>query len=546
MKRLLLLVAVACAVTAHAQQVLTVTPSPVYFTNVAIGQSADTTIIATNNLKRTLNSRCYITGPDAADFILMDSVSMQFGPNGSRAIRIRHVPSHGDTSFAQLVFSLDSNITEMPVNLYGIQKPTYPGLEIIPKLVQFQNCIVGHTIDAIFTVNNYSSSTQPVVISFSTPLSTPFTVVSPTSPVTIGANGYASCIVRFSPTQEGAFTGVVNVLANGAVITVPVTATAYPSELKIDWENGDFIADSIGQAVTRTITVTNVGTDSVISVFTSRGMTFKVDPETLYLGQNMSATTTVTFIPTSMDTTTEGLEVVRSRMSEYSLPLVGYVRPKPVVRLHVSDVTGKPGTTQTCSISLLTDIPDKTMSATLTLSFNASVLVPTFETLSDVTVQGIRTVTVQTGVPASRKAGEILIALPFTIAMGDAKNSKITVQNVVWRGVEGIVIPMTTTSDDATTTVDDDREVNTNAGPLTFTLSPNPMTTSATAMLYGATGATTIDVYNTIGLRIYTASVTSAPEGTAMVIDRTALAQGTYLVRISNGTYSVVRRLIVE
>jgi len=548
MFRFLLFVGLLCSVSLQAQQLVSVTPNPVYFQNVAIGQSADSVLTIVNYSSSVLFIRMDIDGPDAADFTLTQGPQVRIEANqGYTTVVIRHTPSH-DSSVAAINFSMPAPLIPMPpVNLYGVSAPTFPGgLQVIPKQVQFQNVIVGRSVDAIFTVNSSTAITQPISVSFSSPTGSPFSIVSPLSPVSISSKGSVNCVIRFSPTAEGAFTGVINVMANGAVITVPITGTAYPSQLTVKWDESDFIADSIDMPVTRTIEVTNNGDDSLVSVFTSRGPTFKADPESLYLARGQTATSVVTFTPSTMDTTTEFLEVVRSRMSEYSLPLRGYVRPKPSVRVRVGGVTGKPGSSAPCVITLLTNISPYTFSATMTLSFNASVLVPNFTTLSDVTANGIRTVSTTVGVPSTRASGDVLASLPFTIALGDETTSPIRLVGIVWRGVEGIEIPMNTTVEDATTTVEDDREVNTNAGSMTLSLAPNPMTTSSTATIYGAQGALVVELYSTTGVRVLSTSLTASSDGTTVLLDRSTLSQGLYILRVSNGASTLVRRLVVE
>jgi len=548
MFRFLLLFGLLCSISVQAQQQIMVTPNPVVFQDVAIGKSADTVLTLVNYSTTDLTIRMYFTGVDANDFELPEGPSIQIkGNQGYTQIPIRFTASHGDTSYAQLLLSTDSSITTQPVNLYGVSTPTFPGgLQVLPRQVQFQNVIVGRSIDAIFTVNSSTVIAMPIMLTFSTPTSSPFSIVSPTSPVEIVSKGSVNCVIRFTPTAEGTFNGVINVMANGAVISVPVTGTAYPSQLSITWDESDFVADTIGASVSRTIEITNSGYDSLVSVFTSRGATFKAEPESLYLEPGQTGTSVITFIPTNMDTTTEALEVVRSRMSEYSLPLRGYVRPKPTVRVRVGDVTGKPGESAPCVITLASDIPATAMSATMTLSFNASVLVPNFTLLTDGTANGIRTVSTRVGVPATRKSGDILASLPFTIALGDATTSPIQLKGIVWRNVDDVEIPMSTTAEDATTTVDDDREVNTNAGGMSVSLAPNPMSTSATATIYGAQGALVVELFNTTGVRVLSTSLTASADGTTVLLDRSTLTQGLYILRVSNGASTLVRRLVVE
>ncbi len=549
MFRFLLLIGLLCSISLHAQQQLTVTPNPVYFEDVAIGQSVDTVLTMVNYSTKDLTVRMYFTGPDAGDFELTQGASVQIkAGQGYAQVPIRFTASHGDTTYAQLILSTDSSITTLPVKLFAIGAPTFPGgLQVLPKQVQFRSVIVGRSVDAIFTVNSSTVITMPIMLTFSTPTSSPFTIVSPTSPVEITSKGSVNCVIRFSPTAEGRFSSVINVMANGAVISVPIEGTAEPSQLSITWDEGDFVADTIGASVSRTIVVTNNGSDdSLVSVFTSRGYAFKAEPESLFLMAGQSGTSVITFTPTDMDTTTEGLEVVRSGMSEYSLTLRGYVRPKPSVRVRVGDVSGKPGESAPCVITLLSDIPDITMSATLTLSFNASVLVPNFTLLTDGTANGIRTVSTRVGVPSTRKSGDVLASLPFTIALGDATTSTIQLKGIVWRGTDDVEIPMNTTAEDATTTVDDDREVNTNAGGMSLSLAPNPMTTSATATVYGAQGAMVVELFSTTGIRVLSTSLTASAEGTTVLFDRSTLSQGLYILRVSNGSSTLVRRLVVE
>lgn len=554
MFRFLLLIGLLCSVSLQAQQLVSVTPNPVVFRNVAIGQTSDTVLTIVNYSSSVLTIRMYIDGPGAKDFELTQGPSIQIkGNQGFAQVPIRYTESYsdtasrGDTSFAQLILSMDSNITTTPVNLYGIYGGNSPGgLQVLPKQVQFPNVIVGRSVEAIFAVNSSTVIAQPIAITFSTPVQAPFSIVSPTSPVMITSKGSVNCVVRFTPTAEGSFTSVVNVMANGVVISVPITGTAYPSQLTVKWDESDFVADTIGASVSRTIEVTNNGDDSLVTVFTSRGNTFKADPESLFLMRGQTGTSVVTFTPTNMDTTTEALEVIRSRMSEYSLPLIGYVRPKPTVRVRVGDVSGKPGESAPCVITLLTDISAYAMSATMTLSFNASVLVPNFTLLTDETANGIRTVSTRVGVPSTRKSGDVLASLPFTIALGDATSSPIHLQGIVWRGVEDIEIPMNTTAEDATTTVDDDREVNANAGGMSLSLAPNPMTTSATATVYGAQGALVVELFSTTGIRVLSTSLTASADGTTVLFDRSSLSQGLYILRVSNGASTLVRRLVVE
>lgn len=583
MRILLIALSLLFSVSAYGQFPITATPQRVDMGQVAIGTGDSALVILSNNTVFAVTGLQFeIDGPDASSFSLLPPIT-EIIPGSSQTLLVSFLCQRAGTHEARILIRGHIG-TDTTRQVHGIiylgatGDASTSGITPFYQAVTFGGVAPGESLRRAFTLTN--SSASDITVSLKSSEDGGATLVDYTSPffsledqggetmprmITIGAGATVTIDAIFSPTTLENVSDSIYLLWGGRVTHVALYGHgAVAPDLTILWarsfadsnsvfsQPGDFVADSIG------------GTD----VWIARIHNNTTEPRIISLAKSVIAMPSPFFVPlTIMPISVPpagyvDVDIIYTGhgpdpfvdtllfLNELGMPfdgarLVGYVRPRPSVRVWVGNISGKPGETDSLEITVASILPMEAVQAQLTLSFNASVLVPQFTMSFDETFNGMRTVVTTVNVPG-HDAGTRLAALPFLIALGDQQVSEVTLPSVQWLDASGSVLPISTESGDGTTTVEDDRAVNANGGTIGVKLSPSPAVTTLNVEYAGVEGDVTVDLYDLTGVHLLSVPGSSSNGSGSSQLNVSALAHGIYAVRVSDRSHSLVRRIIIE
>jgi hypothetical protein len=204
---------------------LTLSINALSFGTVNVGQTKDLPVTASNtgNATLTVNS-VTVTG---AGFSLGSAASFALAPGTSQAITVHYAPASAGASSGTLTIA--SNDAGSPVSVglsgTGAGATASSAISVNPSSLAFGNVTVGQTATLPLTVSN--TGTASLNISSLT-AGTPFSVVSPATPVTVNAGGSATVTVKFAPSSAGSTAGTLAIASNDPskpTLNVPLTGT---------------------------------------------------------------------------------------------------------------------------------------------------------------------------------------------------------------------------------------------------------------------------------------------------------------------------------
>ncbi|MBK7184677.1 MAG: T9SS type A sorting domain-containing protein [Ignavibacteria bacterium] len=583
MRLLLIALSLLFTVSAYGQYPITATPQRIDLGQVAIGSTDSAVAVLTNNTFFAVTGLQFeIDGPDASSFSVFAPI-IEVIPGSSQTILISFTCLRAGAHEARiLIRGYTGTDTTRQVRgfiyLGATGDGSTAGITPFYQAVTFGGVAPGESQRRTFTLSN--SSTTDITVGLKSSVDGGATLVDFTSSVfsledqggesmprtiTIGAGNTVLIDAIFSPTSLDNVSDSIFLVWGGRVTHVAlygygavapdltiIWAHSFADSTSVSTQPGDFVADSIGGTDVWTARVHNNTTEpriisvakSVIAMPSPFSVPVNVAPITIppagyvdidiiYTGHGPDP-----FIDTLVFLNELGMPFDGAR-------LVGYVRPRPSVRVWVGNISGKPGETDSLEITVASSVPMEATQAQLTLSFNASVLIPQFPVSYDETSNGMRTVVTTVDVPG-HDAGTLLAALPFMIALGDQTVSEVTLPSVLWLDASGSVLPISTESGDGTTTVEDDRTVNANGGSIGMKLSPSPAVTTLNVEYTGVDGDVTVDLYDLTGVRLLSIPGTSSGGSGNSQLNVSPLAHGIYAVRVSDRSHSLVRRIIIE
>lgn len=583
MRLLLIALSLFFTVSAYGQYPITCTPQRIDLGQVAIGSSDSAVAVLTNNTVLAVTGlKLEIDGPDAPSFSLL-SPFLDIIPGSSQTLLVSFTCLRAGDHEARVLIRgyLGTDTTRQVLGFIYLSASgdaSTAGLVPFYQAVTFGGVVPGESRRQTFTLTN--SSETDITVSLKSSEDGGITLVDyksayfsledqggETMPrtITIGAGISVSIDAIFSPTSLENVSDSIYLLWGGRVTHVALYgygeiipdltvlwAQSFIDTVGISLQPGDFVADTIGATAVWTARVYNSTSvphiisvaQSVIAMPSPFTVPVNVAPITvppagyvdidiIYTGHGPDP-----FIDTLMFLDELGVPFSGAR-------LVGYVRSRPSVRVWIGNLSGKPGETDSLEITVASSLPSEAVRAQLTLSFNASVLVPKFAVSYDETSDGMRTVVTTVDVPG-HEAGTRLANLPFLIALGDQSVSEVTLPSVLWLDASGSVLPISTESGDGTTTVEDDRNVNANGGSIGMKLSPSPAVTTLNVEYSGVDGDVTVDLYDLTGVHLLSVPGSTSGGSGSCQLNVSALAHGIYAVRVSDRSHSLVRRIIIE
>jgi uncharacterized repeat protein (TIGR01451 family) len=209
---------------------LSLSPNPMNFGNVLVGQSSTMTLTFLNSG----TDPAHITGvtpggPDPGDFTLVQSsLTCQGGPpvvpaGSSCSVNITFTPGAVGARSATFTFPNDSS--DGPQTLTVTGNGTNPGISVAPGTLTFPSQGIGTTSSAQPVVVT-SSGTSPLTVS-SVSVSGPFKVsndgCSGAGPIT--PPGTCTVQVAFAPTALGPASGTLTITSDGGTKTVALSGT---------------------------------------------------------------------------------------------------------------------------------------------------------------------------------------------------------------------------------------------------------------------------------------------------------------------------------
>ncbi|MGH9775421.1 MAG: beta strand repeat-containing protein [Candidatus Acidiferrales bacterium] len=281
---------------------LSISPSPVNFNSVTVGQTSSQTVTLKNTGNATLNIQAAtLSGTGFSMSGLNTPLPINAGSNTT--FTATFAPTSA-TNFSGTIV-LTSNDPHSPTTLNlsgtGVAAPK-PQLKVTPPNATFTNVVVNSTSSQTIQLQNSGSGTLTVTGAALT--GTGYSMSGLNLPLNLNAGATQNFNLQFAPTTVGSFPGSITITSNdqNSPTTVGITGTSVAASfiLNVSPSSLQFSNVGIGGSSNQTVTLTNQGNSNInisqIAVsgsgFTDSGIT---PPVTLTPNQN--AKLTATFAP---------------------------------------------------------------------------------------------------------------------------------------------------------------------------------------------------------------------------------------------------------
>lgn len=536
----------------------TLSANAVNFSSVVIGTTSESNIIVTNTSTGQETITASLAG--AAEFSLSTQSSFNLQAGESATITVAFSPASAAEVSDSLVISSGLRTRLLLVNGIGIESSdTLRTFIVSSGTIDFGTVLVGSSATGQTTVISTSTAARNIQLRLAS--GTNFNISSNDN-FTLGVLSTVGVVVQYTPTSEGNHTDTLIVTDGSASVYVILRGTASTTPV-FGWKLSPTLV-TFGPAAANTVvesavkienpsstaivvdSVNIVGQDAAeFEITSSQTVPFTV-------AANSSAEITIsTTLRDSMispiawiSVTAEGKTKQAVLLQLLDSTLIGKARD--TVRIRVENTSGTIGGTARVIVTLLADLPKEAARGEITYEFNSSVMVPFRQPLASVIVNGQRQVTFDF-TPEGTAQGEIMTSELFTLTLGDAESTPVKVTSLKLFTASGSQMKTETFSNDALVSVDDarGRTVNANSAGMSLGLSPNPAVNSVTVSYISTNVPSSLAIYNSMGMLV--ADVTGLlPQTTSgeVGISLQALASGTYLVRLSSGTSTIVRTLV--
>ncbi|MBN2442325.1 MAG: choice-of-anchor D domain-containing protein [Spirochaetales bacterium] len=196
-----------------------ISPDPVNFGSVAVGNSATQRVTITNTTNNPVEiSNIYFDDPGSPNpFSITATIPATLPSMGIYTFQVNFAADTAGNFTKVLIVDLNST-EEMELYLTGAAvEPTptptpLPEIQIIPNPVEFGSVLVGDIFTRTVTIANNSTNDVDIYSIFFTnaPSVNPFSITS-TLPATIPALGEFAFQVHFAPESENNFTAILNI-----------------------------------------------------------------------------------------------------------------------------------------------------------------------------------------------------------------------------------------------------------------------------------------------------------------------------------------------
>lgn len=572
MRTLFLIVLLLVGITAYGQHPIVCDPATLEIRGVPVGKEDSAFVMLTNVIDSAVTSIMFsVEGADGGYFTLPFYLP-KLESHQRITVPVAFMCTRPGVHYADVIiygYVGDAAIPER-VGTFSIvanaDTTSVGGISPVYQAVNFGTLSVGEELSQAFTLMNTSPYEMPVTFLLDG-LTIRLEDVSERpipSVLTLAPYETITIIATCAPSTPGLIQEYLFVLWNESVSAVEFSANVVNArDLSITWfyqgggvgevrdHPGDFVAESIGKTTSWTARITN-NTPAPRTIFVSlagmpTGTPFSIANalQPLTLNGYDSLFVRVDYVGHGTDPFFDAVLISDESTLFYVASVVGYVLPAPSSRLQLSTVQGRPGSTDTLRMVLSEELSAFIGAADITLTFNASVLVPLFPVTTDVTENGKRTILTRFDV-VSREAGTSVAGLPFAITLGDAQRSEIRVDALQWLDGNGGFMPQLTQVINGTVIVNDERAVNANAGSIVLQTSPTPASSHLVVNYQGTQGSVTVELYDLTGLRLLSTQGSAMNGSGSVTIDCSIFASGTYAVRVSDPFNTSVRRIIIE
>ncbi len=285
------------------------------FLNVLTGSSRRRTVTLRNSGTGPLHvaSTSLPTG-----FRLATVLPLTIPAGGALPIAVDFAPVAAGLSEGKLVLRGDSpeaSLVELGLSGKGVAENTAE-LALEPAALDFGSATAGAQVERLVTILNRGPA--PLTVQSAGPLAAPFSLSAPFEPFTLEVGEARSLTVRYRPTANGTFTATFALSSNdpsasAGRLSIRGTATGAPApEIGVSAASVDFGSVATGQAVTRSLTVTNRGSAAVdVRSYSIGNAGFTVTPAPpLSIAAGAERVLTVRFAPTAAGAITATLRIV--------------------------------------------------------------------------------------------------------------------------------------------------------------------------------------------------------------------------------------------
>ena len=250
------------------EPLIKVSPGPVNFGDVEIGETVDADITIANTGDAVLSiTEIALTDDSDEAFDLQGGVTeaTEVAPGEQLVVTVRFTPtSIGDASGGVRIVSNTANDATIVVDITGTGVPS-PVAEIgvTPTEIDFDNILVGNRDTAEVRIENTGTSTlnvEPLVVSGDTDA---FTVDETPGPFILEPGEDVVVIVSFTPSQAGETNAALTINSNAnetPEAEVDLRGEGLAALIDVQPSSLDFDPQEIGQSQTLSIDISNNGT----------------------------------------------------------------------------------------------------------------------------------------------------------------------------------------------------------------------------------------------------------------------------------------------
>jgi Abnormal spindle-like microcephaly-assoc'd, ASPM-SPD-2-Hydin len=281
---------------------LTASASSLAFGNLLVNSTLSKTLTLTSSGTAvvTVNSA---TLSGAGFTISGATFPVTLNPGASVSFQVNFNPTVAGSASGSITISSNSGTgATTTVSLSGVG--TVPQLSVSSGSLAFGNVTLNTTSTQTLTLT--SSGTAAVTVNSAALSGTGFTMSGATFPVTLNPGTTVSLQVSFIPTVAGSASGSIIISSNSntgstATVSLSGSGTSTKPVLSLSTNSLSFGDDSVGTAITQSVTLTSTGTSAVtVSAATITGAGFSLPGTTfpVTLNPNIAINVQVQFDPT--------------------------------------------------------------------------------------------------------------------------------------------------------------------------------------------------------------------------------------------------------
>ncbi len=528
-------------------------PSRLFLGTIACTGFVDTTITLRNPTDTDIlilepvfsNSTTALISPPATSFPIL------VANRNSRDIRVRIAPRKTGLDSVLVTFNSTTEFCDVRQTMTIVWDYEDVSYSIDTSAMFRTTYCMSETRDTTYTVTN--TGTTPVTFNF-VGITAPFTVLSPSFPLTLNPGESRAITVRFTSASSGFITGQLTLNVQPCNETIPINLYARSEFVELSANDISFGIRQPGDLPMRMyVTVKSISSTPV--TLTSGSLSFPTPfrvtgglPATIVPGD--SARIEVEFMDPGKDTSVV-VELTINHTPTCN-PLIVKImggRGEASVVLEIGKVSGGTGDHITIPVYLRNakNLSLHGASAiSTTLRLDASILYPQGATPLGTIINGERVIPLS--VPLLTDANEVALRLPFVSMLGTAERTDIVPENSV--GVNGAIA--ITELPGSFTLTDICRQGGTRLfdGSRAMQLaqnSPNPFN-AVTRIEYSVieSGLVTLEVFDRLGRTVRTLVHEAKQPGTySTVFDAADLPSGIYRYVLRTQTMSATRSMIL-